>query len=231
MKLFATFSILLFIPLLSTESPQNGTETATHIFWEGERFLFPEDYEGEYPPTDPALNSFCEEYGMHTMGYFGLFSVLDIPKRKKFRSKLLEKVYFAPAFDKEMSFSREGDSLGILYQQLIFDIYELSARKARSLLNFKISQTDSTYGIQRYFYKTIEADVLELNKAAIDACMFDIYLGNVEHAYTSWRHQIDSMLNVFSDYKTTNEERLRFITNKPVDERYKKAESVVGPMQ
>jgi len=202
------------------------TESASHIFWQSNRVINKNDYKGE-EPTDPKLIGYCEDLEMCTMAYVGLYSVLDIPKKKRNRGAMLEKVYFAPAFDKNSSYIIEPDSFGVEKQRIIYDIFELSARYAREKL---ISYQDSmdAYGVLINFFKSVEADALELKDKTVSAFVQDVYIEKKDSAFSDWRQYVDKLLVESKKFETTSEECYRFVKNEPVAEGYIMAETVVG---
>jgi len=127
-----TLKLLIAATVVAQSLP---TETATHVFWQPDRKLTFEDFQGDgsaYP--DGRKN--CEEFNLCTEPFLGTWSVVDVPVRKLQRRGILaEKVYFAPAFEKGTSFMlNKNDTMGLKYAQLLFDLHELSARKSRQEL-------------------------------------------------------------------------------------------------
>jgi len=157
----------------------------------------------------------------------GCFSVLDIPKRKGKRGKLLEKIYFAPAFEKSTSYSIIKDSFEVEKQRLVFDIYEVSARFARQQLSM-MQDSMPGYGTLSIFYKTIEARAIEMRDAYVDSYTREVYIERNDEAYESWRLKIDTLLEQSEEFATTAEECYRFIKGQPIEENYTMAEKVVG---
>lgn len=96
-------AILLFLVLASQVvigQNEYPTSNATHILWQPNTKITRDCYQGQ--PTS-QVDKMMDEYGFTAAASVGLWSVLDIPKKKKDRYKKLEKVYFAPAFEKATS--------------------------------------------------------------------------------------------------------------------------------
>lgn len=76
--------------------------------------------------------------------------MLDIPKKKLQRKGIREeKIYFVPAFEKSTAYILCDDTLGIKYQQLVFDVNELALRMARRRLQEYRDEAGGATGIAR----------------------------------------------------------------------------------
>lgn len=131
------------------------TEDSIHIFWQPEVKLTINVYQGK---SNPTIEKLMTKYGISASASVGIWSVLDIPKKKNQRHNLYKKVYIAPAFEKTTSFYISKDSLQIEMQNLYFDICEIWARWARKELK---SYQDSTksIGTTSMFYMTVKAEM------------------------------------------------------------------------
>ncbi|SBV95642.1 hypothetical protein [uncultured Dysgonomonas sp.] len=217
------FSILTS-PLLTTAQTLK-TESDTHIFWQPNRKLTVADFKGECC-TEERLRDLCKEKNMCTMAYTGFFSILDIPKKKKDRGKLIEKAYFAPAFEKNTSYMVfKNDTLGIEKQQIVFDIYELAARKVRKDLD-DVYKTTNAYGTIHLMYGKVKDSIDKYRTTLVELFVKDTYLDNREGAYKEWREKIDEELDKLRAYATTPEDCYRFVLNKPMNEQYVMAEVI-----
>jgi len=215
-----------FISLLAQEPLK--TESATHIFWQQQQPLEAKDYQGNVNAS-PETVFYCDSLDMCTLAYVGLFSVLDVPKKKRDRGKKLEKVYFAPAFEKGPSCTIPNDSLGLAYQQLIFDVYESAARMARKKLkNIEDSLGVGNYGTRYLFYKTVEADVASFRDRVVKGITQDLYIKKREGAYQEWLDIINKSLDLLKDFATKPEDCYRFVKGSPIEEGYIKSETVAG---
>jgi hypothetical protein len=204
-------------------------ETETHIFWQADRPLTAADFQGD-GSANPRTAELSEKYDMNAVGFIGLWSVLDIPKRKKWRG-LEEKIYFVPAFQKETSYILKGNTDEIIYEQMLFDIFELSARMAKKSLDEYRKEAVEGTGMQAIMFKTVEQEVIEYRDEMVASFVRDVRIDKREGAWQEWREQIDGRLHDLEEYATTPDDRLRFINGAPLDSRYKKAEHILGPMQ
>ena len=161
------------------------------------------------------------------MAYVGLFGALDIPKKKKNRGKLIEKAYFAPAFEKTTSYIIKNDSLGIEKQKLVFDIYEISARCARKELAH-YQDSIGRYGILSIIFKTIWADAKELHNKMVDAFTKDIYIEHRKGAYEEWKKEVAKILEELKEFATKPDDCYRFVKMKPIDKNYIMPKTVIG---
>ena len=226
LKLFLTFSIISSI-LVSAFGQENlPNESETHIFWQEKTVLTSKDFQGDCS-NNPIQIKYCEEFNLCVNAYVGVFAILDIPKKKRKRGKLMEKAYFAPAFEKTTSCILKLDSLGIEKQKIVFDIYELSARFARQELA-NLQDSIGTYGTISIFFKSVEMKAIKLRDTIVESCSQDIYVNNRKGAYEEWRTKIDELLEETKKYATKPEDCYRFVKNEPIDENYKMAENVLG---
>ena len=202
------------------------TETETHIFWQPDVVLTEDDFQGKVP-NDTSMTSLCEKKGICTVGYYDVCSVLDIPKRKRKRGKLLEKAYFAPVFEKTTSYIMNGDTTGIKNEKIIFDIKELVARYARKEL-VRLQKKMEAYGTISIMFKSVEADSKKMEEMLISNYVYDLYTSKKEGAYEDWRKKIDTMLEETKEFTTKPEDCHRFATGKPIDKNYKMAKKIIG---
>jgi hypothetical protein len=199
--------------------------TDEHIFWSNIYRPQPSDFQAD-TVSEEYYNK-CDEYNLCWGAAIGIFSILDEPKKRRKRGKLLEKVYFAPAFCKSQSYALNNDSLGYASQLLVFDLYELTARKNRKDLQ-AVYEMIPAYGTKYIRFKTIEARNNDVLKQLIGQFVHEVYIEKTDGAYEKWRKLIDDLLTETSEYATTSEDRLRFIKNAPLDEDYQMAETVIG---
>lgn len=228
MNLKEIMLILLSFGLSILVSGQDAfvTESDTHIFWQPSNRLTQADFMGKNP-LDQQQIRLCDSAGVCTLACLGLFAVLDIPKRKSDRGHLFEKAYFAPAFDKIRSYSLiSNDSIGVLKQQLVFDLVEVVARMARKEL---ISIQDSLKGIGAIalFFKSVEVRANKNLNKFIDAYTFSVFILKEEGAFEKWRSQLDESLNTTNEFATTPEDCYRFVKNEPLDKKYIMAPLVI----
>lgn len=211
------------------------TESKTHIYWQSDRKLSLNDYQGK-PGSNDIKN--CEEKGSCVAPCLGLFVVVDVPRNH--RKNKLEKVYYAPAFEKACSFVVD-DSVNIHDGQIIFDIMELSSRIARKLLR-------DTHNGMAYEMDTANLHVIRENPDTIlitgigaslagyfrdsamtfynnlsNSYLFDMYLSTESKGYESWRILVDDWLEKYELYATKSEECYRAIRKQPILPKYKQA--------
>jgi len=224
----ALFIILLLIGFIinSTGQEKYLTESSTHIFWQPERQLTKSDFQGN-GTDNPKCLKYCENHDLCTSAFVGLFAVLDIPKKKGKRGKLIEKAYFAPAFEKHTSYILNNDTAGIKKQEVVFDIYELSARFARKQLNH-FQDSIPGYGITTIMFKTVQSRANEMQTSLIDNYSQDLYINKRKGAYKEWREKINELLYDSREFATTPEDCYRFIINEPIESDYVKAKKIVG---
>ena len=214
------------INVSKAQSEQILTESQTHIFWQPDRILTEKDFQGD-GTKNPKFVKYCDEFDLCVMASTGVFAVLDIPKKKRKRGELIEKAYFAPAFEKSSSFILRLDSTGIAKQKVVFDIYEISARFARQQLK-KLHDTVGAYGIISIMFKSVEARAIEMRKSLVDSYTKDAYIDKKPGAYEKWRTRVDKLLADSEEYSTKPEDCYRFVKNAPIDENYEMAKTVVG---
>ncbi len=206
------------------------TNSDTHIFWQADRKLKPTDFKGNFN-ADPRLKVYCDTFQLCTSASVGLFAVLDVPKRKKHRKEKLDKVYFVPAFEMNTSVFSFKDSIGVAMQQVVFDIYELSARIARRQFKELEDSMGVAYGIRYIFLSTVQADVKKFRDGLVNEFTHDVYInGGRESAYEEWRGIIDKWLNELKEFETTPEDCYRFVKGKPTDKAYKQSKEMMGKL-
>ncbi len=225
------FSLLLLMFLGGMVYGQNADhQSATHIFWDANHPLSPDDFNTMEQTTEQA-DSLCKNSNLCWGAYTGLFSILDAPKKRRKRGKLLEKVYFAPAFDKIQSYKLNDDVLQFQKQALVFDLYELAARFARKELQALLNNTvPDAYGTRIIFFETAKASANKYLAAMVHAYTQDAYVKNKEGAYEEWKIKIAEQLEAHKEFETSKEEQQRFITGAPLDKEYEMAETVMGNM-
>ena len=202
-RAFLLFSLLIH-SLIGRIQDSLITNSATHMFWQPNKELLSENFQGT---MSPQLKSYCDTFNLCTVASVGVFSVLDVPKKRKNRGRMLEKVYFAPAFEYATSVYSPNDSMGIKKQQVVYDIYELSTRIARrNLKQIVDSMGVASYGTRYIFFKTLESEAMEIRNQMVDGFTRDVYILNKDSAYFDWKTAVDGQLEKLSDFATTQEE-------------------------
>lgn len=182
------------------QAEQILTESHRHIFWQPDRILTEKDYQGD-GAQNPKFVKYCEELDLCVYASTGVFAVLDIPKKKRKRGELIEKAYFAPAFEKSTSFILKLDSTGMAKQKLVFDIFEVSARFARQQLQH-LQDSVGGYGIISMMFKSIEARAIEMRTTLIDSYTMDVYIDKKVGAFEIWREEVDKLMAETKEFVT-----------------------------
>lgn len=211
------------------------TESETHIFWQPNRKLNLNDFQGD-PRSDDL--KYCEENGYCAVPCLGVFVEVDIPKN--YRKNKLEKVYFAPAFQKTCSYII-NDSKEIRDAQLLFDIAELSSRIGRKLLreyhnHLAVTEDSMNYYIIREHPDTVlitgvgtslawhaRDSAWNFYKEMSASYISGVYLSNGKESYEQWRLLVDDYLENYKNYATKPEECYRMIKKQPIIKKYKRA--------
>ncbi len=167
---------------------------------------------------------------MCTMAFVGIFATLDVPTKVSNRGKLMEKYYFVPVFEKSSSYILKKDTAGVKKQQIIYDIYEISARFARK----KMKQYQDSlvgYGSATLVFKTVEADAAEFRTELVNAYTTELYVNTNESAYDLWRERIDILLANTQKYATRDEDYLRVIKKQPLSKKYTTPKQFIGDLK
>jgi hypothetical protein len=221
-------SIILILLSLSTYGQQDfPTRDSTHIFWQPGLRIHALDYKGD---TIPTIMNLMRKYNFSASASVGIWSIVDIPKKKNERGKKLEKVYFAPAFERTTSFSISNDTLEISKQNLFLDICEFWARWARNQLS-TYQDTMKGFGTILIMYSTVKQDMEQNKRSMFQSYFKDVYIDKKDEAFSIWRSNIYKALNDSQQWTTKPEECYRLMIKKPVDDSYIQAPTLVGPLQ
>jgi hypothetical protein len=224
-RTLTTFTLGL---LGTTVFAQNDSlRNETHIFWSDNYEIQIKDFEST-ARIERNVEA-CEKYKLCWGAYTGLFSVMDVPKKKKDKKRKEEVIYFAPAFELKNSYRLTSDSMDYLKQILVFDMYELAARKCRMVLD-SIYNINPSIGIRGIFFKSVEADVQGNLGKMVGAYTKEVYVDELEGSYSRWRILIDNLLDKTYKYRTTTTDRIRFIKNEPILEGYVRSRKVIGDL-
>lgn len=225
--LHSTLSCIAVVASLSIHAQSATTETERYVFWLEDREIGFEDFKS---PGDSAIEAKLTPLGIHAVASVGLWWVMDVPKKKRDRGRLLEKVYMAPAFDKSESYMLVRDSFQLKTQILYFDILEVLARHARRQLQAISDSMGHYYGTSWIMCSTIMGDTKEMQKKVYDSYTREVLIERVEGAYEEWRRNIDEALNETVQWATKEEERERFIRQEPILPGYIRSPDILGPM-
>ena len=225
--MYKVFVIFLFILCNNLFSQINYyTKNDEYIMWQKEVKLTLDDFKSDTIGKD---NDNYKKTNLRAIAYTGIWSILDVPKKKRMRGKLLEKVYFAPAFQKSTSVAFVKDTLQIAMQQVCFDISEVCARGARQQLK-KYQDSIIGYGTLYIMYTTVKNGMNILNKNMIDEYTSDVYINKKPNAFNLWRKAINERLEVTKEWATTPEECYRLLMRMPIDENYEQSKTVSGDL-
>jgi len=217
------FSLFMLIPLFSV----GQTESSNHIFWQSPDPLELKDFQGK-PPQGAEV--FCAMNGLCAVASIGIFTALDLPKKGK-RGSLPELLYIAPAFEKTTSYAITNDTIGLKYQQLIFDVEELMVRKLRMrLIGWRDSMAtdlnvkpENMTGVFESLLMTMKAEVEQVAKEWVKHITHDLYIDPKDSAYIDWKETVENELKKYSEWRTTPNDCLRFVINEPLERHYKQA--------
>ncbi|MAU15804.1 MAG: hypothetical protein CMH46_09725 [Muricauda sp.] len=218
--------LFLLISIVAFGQDNEHLKNKEHIFWQENIKLKASDFQSDGKDIPNAIK-YCDTIGLCTVGSFGMFAVLDIPKKKGKRGKLREKIYIVPAFESAKSYRVKNDSLGVEKQQIVFNIFELSSRWMRRELK-KMTETMDSYGTLSIWFKTVESDAKKIAQEMVDGFTYDVFIEPKPNAYEKWKKQIDELLMETKEFETSEEEIRRFILGKPILEEYKMAEQLMG---
>lgn len=228
-------SFVFQIKIALGQDTEFKTESETHIFWQSNRKLTSEDFQG-IPPLSEI--KYCEEKGACVVPCHGLFVKVDIPRN--YRKNKLEQVYFAPAFEKACSYLM-GDTKNVRDGQIQFDMLELSSRIARKLLRdyhdyMAISSDSNTLQIIKQNPDTVLITGVGTSLAwhARDSAwtfyqdmsrsyIHNIYFTDKKDNFEDWRKLVDDLLEKYEMYATRPEECYRMIKKKPILKKHKEA--------
>ena len=199
------------------------TRDSIHIFWQPNLKITYNDYKCD---TTKERIKDMKQYGYYASASIGIWSVLDIPKKKKDRYKKFEKVYFAPAFERTTSAAIKNDSLQIAMQNILLDINEICARWARRELNSWKERTNATGAISLR-YLCVKKQMIKKSEKMRNGFIKQAFIQKKDSAFLKWRLTIDSILNETSKWATTPEECYRLMTGKPIEKDYIMAPSLI----
>jgi len=219
-----SFTLLILFAFSANVTAQSR---ATDIFWSPDRQIHFSDYQSE-------LNDGClwymETFATQTFANIDFRWVVDVPRRWRGRNAgKIDRGYVVPVFCRECSCILSKDSLSLKVDHLLFDVVEAFARNIRRDLNafqreMNIRNPNSMFFIS---VKSREAD--EMRRFAMQI-LRDIFVDKIEDAYENWRKVVNKSLEQSITLATTDEDRRRFITGKPI-EGYIEARTIVGDLR
>lgn len=218
--------VFLFLYLVSFGQVNYPTRDSIHIFWQPNLKITLKDYKG-IPQKD--VEETMDKYNLTACAYVAIWSILDIPEKKRDRYKKFEKVYFAPAFNRTNSFSKTNDTLQIAMENTYLDICEICARWARKKLS-EIQDTTKATGTISLMYMTVKEEMEEKKSVMYKSYFKEVYIDKMDGAFLKWRTLIDEILADTKKWATTPEECYRLMSRSPIEDGYIQAPTVVGSM-
>ncbi|MGG7036608.1 MAG: hypothetical protein ACI7YS_15635 [Flavobacterium sp.] len=217
--------LLLFI--LSTNSifcqTNQRLEDSVHIYWQPNIKLKNSDFKSDGRKEENA-EKYCEKIKLCACAATNFNVIIDIPKNKKKRKKLFEKIYLVPVLEKTKSYNLTKDTIGLLRQKIVFDIEEWTTRYIRKEIEKTTSLFEKKYGSIITWHNTIIREAKEKREKLIHDYTLYVYLEPKDNAYENWRLKIDKLLEETKEYATKPEDCIRFIQQKPLDEEYEQLE-------
>jgi hypothetical protein len=190
--------------------------------WTAETKIVYADFKGK--PSE-RLKTLNKEAGLQGSTQVTLKSILDVPKKKKDRGRLLEKVYVAPFFIKTASVTMTKDEKELDKQRLYFDMGEVYARMMRRDIE-RIQDSTKAYGTVWIMYSSIKDHYCIEFGEMFDDYTHEVFVEKKERAFDEWRALIDNGLRQLEEYATKREDCHRLLTGLPIDPRYEQAEKV-----
>jgi hypothetical protein len=228
MKSYLLLAIILVVFYSGGLTAQNTLENDEYKYWQPGIKMVPQDFKAD---TSKAFNNLNRKYGIQAYALCNLESILDVPKKKRERGIKLEKVYLAPCILKYQSVSITTDSFEMAKQQMLLDITELFARKARYEFKNLQDSLGHSYGVYWSLYSTVMGDICTQKNEMIDAYIQEVILNNREGAYELRRKQVDKWLNELNDYATKPEDCMRFLNQKPLTDDYIMSPNYLGEIK
>ncbi len=226
---------LICVKLCSIVSAQDTaqyiTETETHIFWQADRKLTFDDFQHDMT-KDSTILKIMNEAGVQGDAKTNLWFTVDVPKKKQKKSCIPDVLHVAPVFQKEGSFILNNDSATYITLQNLFDLRELEARFIRKELFNLRDQVDVDTWVNFYSMFTMTAVSIgdKVYHDFLYSYAISMFKEKAEGTFEEWRYIIDTTLNSLQEFATTPEDCHRFATDKPIDNRYKPAKNIMGPL-
>jgi hypothetical protein len=200
-------------------------EDEFEIYWQPNAQIDFSDYQSTN--QEECIKCF-EKYGFSMAANIVLRGVVDIPVKK--RSKKFDKVYLAPAFCKNCSCLLSEDSLNLEVDRLMFDMAEVCARHARKELleMHNLMKADNSNAM---FYTTVKNKWDAEMTAYFVSVLTDVLIEKKDSAFIKWRNSVDEILLLSQEYATQPEDCHRLATNKPIEEGYKMAKTIMGDLR
>jgi hypothetical protein len=199
------------------------TEDTNLKGWTSETKIDYTDFKSKPTEQFKRLN---KEAGLQASAQVGLKSILDVPKRKRDRGRLLEKVYVAPFFIKTTSVAMTRDEKELDKQRLYFDMGEVHARMMRRDIEH-IQDSSKAYGTIWIMYSSIKDYYCTEFGRMFNDYTYEVFVEKEEGAFEKWRELIDKGLRELEKYATKKEDCHRLLTGLPIDPEYEQSEKVL----
>jgi hypothetical protein len=196
------------------------------IYWQPDIKITYKDF--NIIPSDTMLQRYSRNFGLDALASFSFRMVLDIPKDEE--TTLYDKVYLAPAFCRKYSKSLTKDSISIAKQVIYFDIMEVFIRQARKEF-YELQDSIKVHNIIGTMFTIEMNDICERYYNFTQVYFNEVYGERIEGAFEKWQKIVANLLNENKEYATTPKDIQRFITNKPIDPRYKMAPTILGELK
>jgi hypothetical protein len=212
-KLFFLSILMAFNYRICFAQTNYLTRDSVHIFWQPNLKISFSDYKCD---TTKERIKDMKDYGYYASASVGIWSALDIPKKKKDRYRKFEKVYFAPAFERTSSAALKNDSVQLAIQKTIFDILELNARMARKELA-QLQEKMNATGVLSIWYLCTKKKMNKINNKMVNSFFTQVIILKQDSAFQKWRKAIDVQLIETAKWTTTPEECYRLMNGKPIE--------------
>jgi hypothetical protein len=214
---------LLTVVSLTGSAQVLKTEDQNLKGWTKETKITYGDFKGK--PTE-AFKKLSKKTGLQASAQVGLKSILDVPKKKRDRGRLLEKVYVAPFFIKTTSVALTKDEKELDKQRLYFDMAEVYARMMRRDIK-KLQDTTNAYGTLWAMYASIKDFYCVEFGEMFNDYTYEVLVEKKEGSFEKWRALIDEGLAELEIYATKKEDCHRLLTDLPIDPEYEQSEKVL----
>jgi len=199
------------------------TENEKDIYWQPNTKINFFHYQAE---SDTSCIKYNNKYGFQMSSSIGIRGVVDIPNKKK----KFDKFYLAPVFCKNCSCILSEDSLGLKVDRLLFDIAELFARNARKEL-LDLQGKLKSRNIYTMYFTTVKNSWDEKMQSFFASVIREVLIEKKEDAYMEWQNTVDELLQQTELYATQFEDCHRFMFDKPIEQGYKEAKTIVGDLR
>lgn len=234
--LLSLFFLMIVQGSLCAQERTYITETDDYIAWQpGVKLTF-DMFKNPKPSEKDSV--IMAKYGLKAGRYTGFYYILDVPKKARrkggWKDGLGEKAYFCAMFSKHQSWMSVRDSFELQMSQVIWDIEEWGTRLSRKYLSDMEKQFQEangghkSTGVISIFYVDACRHGRKWKKQLMNEFIHNVVFPSDTTKYHEYRKMVDELLADTQDYASTPEEAERFLLNKPVDPRYKKADFTMG---